>query len=236
MTPLELRTIHQDPPFQASKWLQVQVLLDLDELGALFDHLGAFFMYRLGGVLELDDGLISRDSFLSIAADYLHSLKQGKVLPRQKTLSTFTAAMTTDPSALYAVKVAGNKQIIRLRRPVVQMQEHVFDFSLEDKKFRSMVLGRESVTFGWQFSYPQLFTDPNQGALCHTLKDEGFPNTALFRSLQRWVRRETVPVPFIVEGQVANVSFRLGKKCFSWINGHPQFSRKGLQIDVSRHG
>ncbi len=207
MTGLEFRDIQQEPSYQASKWLQIQLLVDVSELEALFHEMGKFFLYQLGGVLEHGEGAVSQEKFLSVYSDYIGHLKKGQ-LPEKSPI--FTSALTLDQNALYAVKVANGKQIIQIRRPVIQLQEHLFDYSRDDQKFRSMVFGMYSVTWGLQFSYPQLFTDPETHAIQNVLRDEGFSNTELFKKLQKWVRQNTQPTPFIVEGKKVTAPIRLG--------------------------
>ena len=215
-------------PYQASKWQQIQFLVDVSELGSLFHEMGTFFLYQLGGVLKPGEGLVSREQFLSVYADYIDHLKKGK-LPEKSPI--LTSAFTVDPNALYFADVAHGKQIVRICRPVIQSQEHLFDYSRDDQKFRSMVYGLESVTWGLQFSYPQLFSDPATHAIQNVLRDEGFPNTELFRKLQKWVRQNTQPTPFVIEGKKTNTPIRLGKRCFEWINRHPGLKPKGITVD-----
>lgn len=225
---LEIRQLNQDPPFQAGKWQQVRLLIDAEEMKALFDELGDCYLYRLGGVLPREEKNFELDDFLSMYSHYIQSLKEGKI--PEKT--SFSCAMTADLQALFSVLVGDDKQIIRIRQPVIQMQEHTIDYSREDHKFRSMVFGKESVTWGLQFSYPQLFTDPKTQKIINVLQAD-FLNTGLFRTLQKWVRKYTVPTPFIVEEKKIHVPFRLGKSCFSWIGNHPQLVSKGVTVHVS---
>ncbi|NGX57973.1 MAG: hypothetical protein K940chlam3_00874 [Chlamydiae bacterium] len=229
---LEIREINQDPSYQASKWQQVRMLVDVDEIKDLFEELGDFFLFCLGGVLKQGEGSLDPQAFLTIYADYIQHLKEGKVLDKQVYMSSFSSAMTADLKALYAVNVGENKQIIRIRQPVIQMQEHIFNYSQDDQKFRSMVFGMDSITWGIQFSYPQLFTDPQSNEVKNVLQSD-FPNSHLFRTLQKWVRRNTVPTPFIVDGKKVNVPIRLGKACLNWIQNHPQLTTQGVQVDVT---
>jgi len=228
MTDLEFRDIHQDPPYQASKWQQIQLLIETSELQDLFQEMGNVSLYQLGGVLSPGEGVVSQEEFLTAYTNYLDHLKKGQ-LPEKTPL--FTCAISGDQKALYAVKVANGKQLIRIRRPVIQVQEHLFDYSRDDNKFRSMVFGLESVTWGLQFSYPQLFTDPKTHAIQNVLRDGGFPNTKLFKKLQKWVRQNTLPTPFIVQGKKTNSPIRLGRGCCEWINKHPQLKSKGIKVD-----
>ncbi len=66
-----------------------------------------------------------------------------------------------------------------------------------------MVLSRKSVTWGLQFSYPQLYQDPRTRQIFKVTDTPEFPNTALFSKLQKWIRSETLPTPFQVEASVS---------------------------------
>jgi len=231
MNDLDIRQIREEPQYQASKWQQLQLVVEPSELDALFQQLGDVSLFRLGGIFEAGEEEISSSEFLSRYSTYIDRLKNGE-LPDKFPWSA--AALTIDCQSLYLVQVAGGKQMVGIRRPVIQVQEHFFDYSHDDHKFRSMVYGTECVTWGIQFSYPQLFTDPETSAVCNVLTGSGFPNTALFREIQRWIRKKTVPTPFIVDGQKINSPIRLGKECFSWINRHPGLVKKGIAVDENR--
>jgi len=62
-----------------------------------------------------------------------------------------------------------------------------------------------------------------------------FPNTALYRSVQRWMRAHTIPTPFHVNGKKINVPMRLGKKCLPWISEHCQLKEKGIKVEQACH-
>ena len=109
------------------------------------------------------------------------------------------------------------------------------DYSEHDGKFRPMVFGLDSVTWGLQFSYPQLFMDGRTKEAFAVVESEEFPNTALFHQLQRWMRQNTLPTPFLVDGKRVNSPIRLGKACLPWINRHPQLAPKHLQVLAHGH-
>jgi len=231
MNGLDIRQIREEPPYQASKWQQMQLLVEPSELEALFQELGDFSLFRLGGIFEAGEEEISTSEFVSHYSNYIDCLKQGEIPDK---FPWGAAALTTERGSLYLVEVAGGKQMVGIRRPVIQVQEHFFDYSQDDQKFRSMVYGTECITWGLQLSYPQIFTDPKTAAICNVLTDEGFPNTALFREFQRWVRRHTLPTPFVVEECKTNSPIRIGKSCLSWINRHPGLKTKGITVDENR--
>jgi hypothetical protein len=197
-----------------SKFLLVPVLLDSAEMKALFAELGDFFIFDVSRVL--DDGEISRGEFLSVYAEYVEGLKRGEVI----TSPWFSSCFTTTEETIETIVVPDGRAMRKACAPVVQLQPHTFTYSTDDGKFRSMVRGEGAISWGIQFSYPQLFEDPKSRDIVKV--DGTFPNTPFFRALQRWVRHHTRPTPFEVEGRRINVPIRLGKQCFEWIDQHPQ--------------
>lgn len=219
-------------PYHASKWLSVALLIDFTEMQSLFNALGNFQMFKVGSVVKKDSELDLRQNFLTHYKQYIDSLKKGNLPEEHIYKSLFAAVLTVDADHVYAMHVGEDGQLIRPLKPVVQMQSHSLDYSYADGKFRAMVFGQDSILWGVQFSYPQLFEDPQTHAVHKVDSSDLFPNTVLFRNLQKWVRQGTVPTPFIVEEKIINVPMRLGKQCFDWINYHPQFSKKKIKVKL----
>lgn len=197
-----------------SRWLLVPVLLDPSEMVALFAELGEFLIVDVSRVTA--EGEISRGDFLNIYSDYVEGLKSGEV----QTSPWFSSCFTTTMEAVEVRPVPDGRAVRRAAAPVIQLQPHTFAHSADDGKFRSMVRGPGAISWGIQFSYPQLFEDPTTREIVKV--DATFPNSTIFRTLQRWVRHHTRPTPFEVDGKRVNVPIRLGKVCFEWIDKHPQ--------------
>ena len=106
----------------------------------------------------------------------------------------------------------------------MQLQPARLRYSKESEDFQIGVFG-EGISWGIQFSYPFLFQDENH-EICKV--DESFPNTHLFLTLQRFIRKKTKATPFLIGEKRINVPVRLGLNCFSWINRHPDF--KGVAV------
>jgi len=222
-----------EPPMQASKWLQHQVLVDADEMEALFQELGNFSIYHVSGLVKSGEEEISKPKFLDSYRQYVQDLKQGKMPSESAYRQIFSSVFTCSPDILYAIAVGENQYLVRISRPVIQLQAHRMDYSPLDGRFRSMVLGSESIVWGLQFSYPQIFENPLTHEVEQVRDTADFPNTQLFKKLQKWIRNNTVATPFLVDGKKINVPIRLGKHCFSWINCHPQLLAKDLKVQVS---
>lgn len=230
--PLQSASLEDVPPMQVSKLLRVQALLETAEMQSLFKELGHFYIYLAGTVVDKDKGYVSHEEFIQRYADYLQVLKSGKSPEDALYRPYFSSIFTTIPDILYAAHFEDGRQLIRAARPVVQLQLHRMDFSPVDGKFRPMILGIDSISWGIQFSYPQLFQNPSTKQPENVGETDDFPNTRLFRTLQRWIRHNTLPTPFIAAGQKINVPIRLGKQCLAWINTHPHLLKKGLQVET----
>lgn len=223
-------SLPNEQPMQASKWLDLQALLDVDEMSLLLDDLGSPYLFLTGCVCREEDASVPKIKFLEVYSHYIAALKDGKLPNEQEVRPYFSGVLTTTPEALYAINVEGGRQILRVARPAVQMQMHRLGYSTADGKFRAMAFGINSVFWGIQFSYPQLFQDLNTNEIFTVGDTPEFPNTTLFRTLQRWMRQHTIPTPFLVGDKKINVPMRIGRGCLPWVNNHPQFKGLGMAV------
>jgi hypothetical protein len=225
-----------EQPLQASKWLKVQALISGNECAHLFQFLeetvGSFFLYSCGVVCNKEKGAIDKQEFLDFYGAYIHSLMSDKIPDLALYRGLFSPVMTMTTDALFSIPVGEDREIIRVSKPVIQLQAHHMDYSTVDKKFHSMVFGIDSIAWGIQFSYPQLYQDTVTKEVEIIKRTKTYPNTVLFQRLQKWMRQYTIPTPFIAEGDVINVPMRLGKECFVWINQHPQLVQKNISVRV----
>lgn len=208
----------QEGVFQASKWLKIQVLLDEDEMKQFIDSLGSFWIFLVGGIVNGDP--IDHEFFIQEYSRWIKELKKG-ILPTEQRRIT-AAVFTDDLDALWLQKVGEGKYLTKMSKPVVQVQAHTFTYS--DGVFRPMSMGTTSIFWGLQFSFPGLYQDPKTMEF-HEVKPD-----VLFRKIQLWMRENTRATPFIVEGKRINSPIRLGKKCFAWINTHPQLIEQNIQV------
>ncbi|MBA3720841.1 MAG: hypothetical protein H0W88_00395 [Parachlamydiaceae bacterium] len=231
-SPISIK-IKAKPSLQASKWLTIPVLLDVQEMEKLISHLGNFGIFLVSGPVAASQAEIGHQDFINCYKKYIDALKKGE-MPVQDVFwrTCFSSVWTVTSDVLYAISIEGDRQLIKAERPVIQLQPHKFDYSEVDGKFRSMVLGPQSIVWGIQFSYPQLFQ--NDLFEVKTVNESPeFPNTTLFKLLQRWIRNNTVATPFIVHEKRTNSPIRLGKLCFDWINIHPQLLERGIRVFTS---
>lgn len=223
---------YQEPPLEASKWLSVCLLIDVDEMRDLLLAMQPCLLFISGSVVEKGEGDLSLESFLDVYRDYIERLKNGELPLSSHYQKPFSSVMTTSADVLFAVPVGGDRQIVRVAKPVVQMQPSNIDYSPLEKKFRANVFGPNTIPWGIQYSYPQLYHESQTKEIKKTNDSQEHPNTALFHILQKWVRGHTIPTPFYVDGKVIHAPFRLGKGCLSWINHHPRLIEKGIQVQA----
>ena len=219
---LKISTLDKQGVYQGSKWLKFQVLCDEVELEMLFAKLRPFQIFPLTGIV--DGNPIEETVFLGVWREIIASLQNGNV-PEEKILrKIFASALTDELDALWLQEIEGKGYLMKIARPVIQMQAHWLTYSHIDQVFRPMSMGPSSIFWGIQFSYPQIYQDP----ATMELKETDRP--PLFEKLRYWVREETKATPFIVENQKTNVPIRLGKRCFSWICKHPQLIAQGIRV------
>lgn len=216
--------------YEAAKWLKVPVLADAEEIASLLARLERISrtieLYRLGAPALQEELQIAPNAFLAAVARWNEGLQRGEA-PSQKDLrTTLACAMTLDRNDLWLQKFPDSRCLVKISRPVVQIQAHYFTFSPDEKAFHSMVFGQKSIFWGLQFSYPQIFMDQGEPRKV----DDSFENSALFREIRLWARNETRAVPFLIGEEKINVPFRLGKNCFSWIGKHPQLQEWKLRV------
>ena len=207
---------------QASKWLSFRALLDQDELEDLIAALPTFFIYNVSNLVTIEDASLSVEAFKNAHLAYISSLKEGKVPQESKVF--FSSIWTTSPKSIYAFPAKQEHYIIKPLMPVVQLSQHHFSFSPINETFHSMVHSQEAISWGLQFSYPQIYSNSIQGDVIEVLKNPDMPNTPLFRILSKWMRDRTRPVPFLFQGKRINPTFRIGKQCLTWIHHHPQLT------------
>jgi len=222
----------QEGVLHISKALKHQFLIDVEEMRALLQILDPL-IFITSEIVQETTAEVSCETFLSGYGAYVNALKSGQIPDTKPIRGLFSSIFTKETEILYAMPVGTGKYLIKAVKPVIQLQMHQFFFSTIDETFRPMVLGPTSVFWGLQVSYPQIYQDPKSRDFFKVNQEE-FPNNALFATLSKWLRHETIPTPFIHEGKRTNSPIRLGKMCLPWINNHPQLLPLGIQICVSK--
>lgn len=222
---LRTSTLAAEGVYQGSKYLKYQVLCDRQELADLFQSIQPFWLYRLTGLGEGNP--LTQDDFLNEYSFWMEELKQGRIVSDARMRSILAAAMSAETDALWKQEVPGGRYLVKIAKPVIQIQAHFFTYSPLDGVFRPMTMGSNSIFWGLQFSFPQIYQDPRTMQF-HEIDES--PNADLFQHIKQWVRDRTRATPFVVEGKRINVPIRLGKNCFSWIHHHPQIAEQKISV------
>ena len=219
------------PPFRASKWLGCSLLIDQHEMKQLLESCGICQLFNVSGICEKGKGEILQKDFLDFYGLYIEALKRGELLEDPRVRIYFNAAATVSLEAVYALEINEHEQFIKVDKPVVQLRQQTLGYSAAEKKLREMTFGPNSIQWGIQFSYPQLYQNESDTVI-EVKKEPLLSNTSFFENIQKWARKMTVPTPFLIEGHRINSPLRLGKNCFSWINNHPQLKSQRIQIEI----
>lgn len=222
---LRTSTLALEGVYQGSKYLKYQVLCDGDELSQLFDSLKPFWIYPLTGLVNGEE--IEQARFLEEYRGWIELLKSGQVPSDADLRKMLACAFTADVEALWKQEVPGQRFLIKIAKPVVQVQAHFFSYSPIDAVFRPMTMGMGSIFWGLQFSFPQIYQDPKT---MEFFEVEECANCELFQKIKLWVREFTRATPFVVDGKKTNVPIRLGKNCFSWIHSHKQLNEQKIGV------
>lgn len=224
-------TADAEGPLNVSKWLQIQVMLDTQEVKDLFQEMGDFLIVPVGCVVDQSHATLSKEDFIKAYDLYVSALKKGDEPNARDYIGFFSCAISTSKEDFYSIKVGDSKMLVKACRPVIQMQAHSMVYSVADEQIYPMIRGQEAINWGIQIGFPTLYQDKKSYEPSSTLLDEGFVNTALFQTIQKWMRRHTRPVPIMIHQKTINLTVRIGHQCFSWINNHPHLRFHGLVVD-----
>jgi len=126
-------------------------------------------------------------------------------------------ALTRDESAIQLMPVKDRGVIARIVKPVVEMRSH--HFIISNGEFHSMAFGKEAISWGVKFAYPQIYQGEN--GVVDLFKSDHTENTDLYKELSRALRDLTKPTPFLINEQLIKSTIRIDPQTFSWIDTHP---------------
>lgn len=207
--------------YQGSKWIKFQVLVEKRELEPLFESLEPFAIFPLSGFTDGKE--IEKNLFLETVDSWANDLKEGKLPEEGKVKKLVATAFTQDPDSLWLQEIPTKGYLVKVAKPILQVQTHYFTYSPIDEVFRPMSMGEGSIFWGLQFAFPQIYQDPKT----HEFKEA---ENRLLPLVRKWVRNYTAPTPFVAQGKRTNAPIRLGKSCFPWIKNHPQLETQNIQI------
>ncbi len=186
--------------YQASQWLKIHALLTPEELLALGAACAPFELFPLGRVVMETDLPGSIENF----GELYRSALEGKASPH-----ALACAWTVESEAIRVKSLANNgRALIEILSPVLQIRAHFVRQSEADGSIRSMAWGPDALFWGMEFSYPQIY---QQARDCEIVSALQLPNAQLFRKLRQWIRDETEPTAFSVEGKKVVSPVRMGR-------------------------
>jgi hypothetical protein len=230
LSALPMASIKNERSVQASKWMHIRVLLDVSELQELLTHSAPCFLVNIASVCGKDQMLTTPEQLIKIYADYIVALQQGGRQHIQSYKKQLCCALSRTLDPFYLIQLQVEKFLVKLKTPAIRMQQFHFHYIADQDDFLTTYNLDHSISWGLELSFPQFYQDPETCLPVEIFKDVIHPNTQLFKAMQKWMRDHTLPVPFLIEGQKKVAPFRIGKKCFEWINLYPSLSNKGLKI------
>jgi hypothetical protein len=221
---LEVSSLEQEGIFQASKWLKYFVLCSGSELCKLMQKFDPLWIYPLAGFSG--GRLVAPSLYVDELERWPKEIIQSKGPDSARLRTFFPAALVDDPSALWLQEVSQG-HLVKIRKPVLQMQIHHFIYSHLTHAIYPMAMGQQAIFWGLLLTYPQVYQV--KGAIYESFQDPRSRTRAWLTDLRAWMRRETVLAPLVVptQGPLCH-TLRLGKECLGWIHKHPGL--KELQI------
>lgn len=206
--------------YSGAKWMHIRAMLDPEEWEDLSEELGKNCMFTVGKMtkkipflssVEITDALYKmKKSFISSEID-INDLQ---------LITPFALSCKSTSFYQFCVKDLVNVQILE---PVIQVQMHFFRICPINHTFHSMVMAQDSIFWGLQFSFPQIFQNSLHG--CIKQVDKSGENFRLFSFVRKWMRDHTTSTKVSFENKVVPLPIRWGKKCLSWASSHPQIKK-----------
>ena len=216
------------PNYQASRWLKVRLLLSIEAMQELVDHLEPVCFIQAASVMQTLDPLVPKKEFLAAYAEYMHHLEkddpQSAAFAGRSPLFKLTLCASPNLATTYEVKLGSF--LTRLLEPGVQLRPCLVDFSSLSKQFSYSALGLHSISWGLEFSYPQLIQKHGE-EVANGLK-EPFVNGILFKKIQKWARRHTRLAAFTFEGEKIISELRIGPN-IDWACEMSEVKKRGLK-------
>lgn len=223
----------QEKALQASKWMYIRMLLDPEELIDLFSKITPAFLLNISTVCRYNSIMTSTQELIDVYTQYIQSLQEGRGYQDYTKALSWALSSTLDP--FYLMQLQEERFLVKLKKPVIRMQHFHFHYIFEQHSFILTHHAEHSIAWGLEFSFPQFYQDAHTCLPVEVFKNHHYPNTQVFKMMQKWVRDYTVPVPFIMDGNKKVAPFRLGKKCFKWIHLYPDLRKRGLAVYAHRN-
>lgn len=198
---------NQPSTYQASLYLSYGMLITPVEFSMLLESLQDlpdFSIWGTGVLLPKEKLAISEESLIN---HYAASLENFTLSGEQK--AALSSVWTMNLNAVRLREFPQEKGLIVRELPVVQLCR--FQFRFDGERFFSNSFSQDTLFWGIELRFPQLFLDPTNGKLIKVLKAE-YSNTLLWKKIHEWIRNHTMPVQFLKgDGGKRVAPFRIGK-------------------------
>jgi len=218
-------------PYLCSKWISHHFLVSLEEFKDLLDMFNTNYIFQIGKMFS-DLTVDFKNELIQAYEHTLSVLKEGKI-DLNLLKQSLPVAIGKSPEAFYLFSPKEDIYTVKISKPVLQLQLNTFRYSHLDKTIRLNALGADSIFWGFKLSYPQIFQDPNTNKIEKI--DSTFENFAYFSQIRKWMRDKTSVARFIIDQKKVVSTLRIGKKCLSCINLHPQLKEIGCELDNYAH-
>lgn len=211
-------------PFLASKWQKFYLFLSPKEVENLFAFWSIDHLYLTGKVLERESLIVK--NWIEKYANVLNAFWEGGSERNKLFSSILPAVISISEESLYRQDVS-NGFLVHMKDPCFVLQEHWFRYVPKDEKIYPMNFTNESLFWGLQFSYPQIFQDSKTKKIYNANLESSFGNAKLLILLRKWIREHTKPVSLQVGEMKHSTLFRIGKEYIKKIEDHSQIKEFG---------
>jgi hypothetical protein len=216
-------------PYLGSKWIHYHFFIDQNELEELLAAFNTCYLFPIGKMfLNYENNL--QVKIIKEYKSVIENLKS-KVVNLNSINSIFPIAISKTIDAFYLYSPKDNLHTIKIEKPVLQLQVGTFRYSSITQTIQLNSLGSDTIFWGFKLSYPQIFQDPKSNQIVKV--NANFDNFSYFALVRKWIRENTYPVRFKINQKKIVTPLRIGKKCISWINFHPQLKEIGCELDYA---
>lgn len=219
-------------PSQASfsKWISIDLLIDSNELNSLLTFCGSPLLLTMQNLSQSNPFYLDHAIFLQKYEAYIADLKKGSIPNFQEIRTYFYLFMTSHLKGISIKEFSADKKKLFYNNPLIEFKPICLNFSKVDQTVRVMPLSPRGILWGFKISFPGI-VQKHQSSAIEPVSFKHDPNGILFSRVRKWIRDHTKAAPFLIGSKKVNLPIRLGKKCFNWINHHPQLNATEIHIN-----
>lgn len=211
-----------------SKWLTIEMLVDVEEMQHLLKTCDPFFFISIYDSCPSTPHLMSQAQFLEYYSAYIADLKKGEI-PPSTLLKKFNLMLTPDLTGVYIRTLSNAKTTVAFTVPLIEVKPISLMFSQVDHSIYTSPVHPSGILWGIKISFPQIMQN------AQTLETDKIQlheqiTGKLFKKIKQWTRDYTQATPFIIDDKKVNLPIRLGTQCFRWINNHPQIKNYPIHV------